>query len=131
MQQEERRAAKARMMAGMRAGRSWHEAAAEAGVQTSRTAAYRLLQGLRAHGEAALSDGRHGHPSKVRGPVRAWLDAYCRGAPDASGRAIQAALGERFGLTVSVTHLNRVRATLGLSRRAPGAGGKSGPPIAP
>ncbi len=79
MQEEERRAAKARLTAGMRAGRSWQEAAMEAGVQTSRTAAYRLLQGVRAHGEAALRDGRHGHPTKVRGPVRAWLEAYCRG----------------------------------------------------
>ncbi len=125
--QEERQAAKARMIAGMRAGRSWREAAAKAGVQTSRTAAYRLLRGARARGEAALCDGRHGHPTKVRGLVREWLDAYCRGTPDASGRAVQAALRERFGLTVSVTHINRVRATLGLSRRASGAGGKSGP----
>jgi transposase len=55
--QEERQAAKARMIAGMRAGRSWREAAAKAGVQTSRTAAYRLLRGARARGEAALCDG--------------------------------------------------------------------------
>ncbi len=125
--QEERRAAKARMIAGMRAGRSWREAAAKVGVQTSRTAAYRLLQGARARGEVAFLDGRHRHPTKVRGPVREWLDTYCRGAPNTLGQAVQTALRERFGLTVSVTHINRVRATLGLSRRASGAGGESGP----
>jgi len=38
---------------------------------------------------------------------------------------IQAALRDRFGLDVSVSHINRVRAALGLSRRR-GAGGKSG-----
>ena len=46
----------------MQAGQSWQEAAGQAGVQTSRTIAYRLLQCVRTEGEAALEDGRHGHP---------------------------------------------------------------------
>ncbi len=79
-------------------------------------------------GDAALVDGRHGHASKLHPPIRAWLDAYCRGAPSASGPTVQAALRERFGLDVSVRHLNRVRAALGVSKVPPrtsvgGAGG--------
>jgi len=40
---------------------------------------------------------------------------------------VQAALSARFGLDVSVSQINRVRAALGLGRSATGAGKKSGP----
>lgn len=75
MDREARRAAKAQMIAQMQAGLSWQEAATTAGVQTSRTAAYRLLQRVRSEGAAALEDQRHGHPVKLREPVREWLAA--------------------------------------------------------
>ncbi len=94
-----------------------------AAVPLGRSGAYRVLRAVARQGEGALRDGRHGHPSKLRGPVRAWLEAYCRGAPTASGAAVQAALRERFGLTVSVSQINRVRTALGVSRRRD-AGGK-------
>jgi hypothetical protein len=62
MEEEHNRAAKGRMVALMQAGHSWQEAATMAGVQISRSAAYRLLQKVRTQGEEGLRDGRHGHP---------------------------------------------------------------------
>src|SRR5215831_5398191 len=105
MDRQAQRTAKAQMIAGMRAGQSWQEAAGQAGVQTSRTAAYRLLQRVRTEGAAALEDQRHGHPTKLRQPVRDWLAAFCRAAPASTGRAVQAALLERFGLEVSISQI--------------------------
>jgi len=128
-----RRAAKARLVAGMVRGLPWREAAEAAGLPTGRTTAYRLRRDVRLRGDAALDEGRHGHASKLREPVRRWVEAYCRGAPSVSGPTVQAALRERFGLDVSVRHLNRVRAALGVSKVSPrttsvgGAGGGGGP----
>lgn len=125
MDQQARRAVKAQMVALMQAGQSWQEAAEQAGVQTSRTAAYRLLQRVRTEGRAALEDQRHGHPTKLRQPVRDWLATFCRAAPASTGRAVQEALLERFGLAVSISQINRLRAALGVRRPTPGAGEKS------
>src|SRR5438552_695306 len=77
--------AKAQMIARMQDGQPWQEAARQAGVQTSRTAAYRLLQRVRTEGAAALEDQRHGHPTKVCEPVRQWLVQFCRAAPEVTG----------------------------------------------
>ena len=98
----------------MQAGHPWHEAAAMAGMQIGRSAAYQLLCNVRLHGDAALQDGRHGHPAKLRPPVREFLETTCREAPGIPSHVVQAALQERFGLRVSVGHLNRVRAELGV-----------------
>jgi putative transposase len=124
MDAEARRAAKLRLIVGLRQGQPWRDAAAAAGVRIGRTTAYRLRQRAALEDEAALVDGRHGHPSKVREPVRAWLVEHCRAAPGTPSGAVQAALRERFRLTVSVSQLNRVRAALGFSNRPAGAGGK-------
>jgi len=67
--------------------------------------------------DTALSDGRHGHPSKLRGEARAFLETSCREAPSTSSSSIQAALQERFDLRVSISQINRVRAALGGSLR--------------
>jgi len=113
----QRHAALARMLEGMRRGQPWREAAREAGLTVSRATAYRLLRRRRMEGETALHDRRQGHPYVLRAPVRHWLQAYCRAHPTHSGRLIQAVLSEHDGLTVSVSQINRVRSTLGLSRR--------------
>jgi hypothetical protein len=128
MNGDERRAAKGRLIAAMERGRPWCAVVRDMDdpPPLRRSGAYRLLREVRARGDEALRDGRHGHPSKMRGPVRQWLAAYCRGTPDAAGATVQAALRERFGLDVSVSQINRVRAALGLSQCAPGAGGKWG-----
>src|SRR6266568_2619155 len=75
------------------------------------------MQAFRQRGETALSDGRHGHPIKVRGEVRTFLEAACRRDPSTLSSTIQAALRERFDLNVSISQINRVRAALGVSTR--------------
>jgi len=127
MGKDQRDDAKARMIASMLQGRRWKDVAHEAGYPLQRSGAYRLLREVRVRGDDALRDGRHGHPTKMRGPVRQWLADYCRGTPTASGTTVQAALQERFGLDVSVSQINRVRAALGLGRFATGAEKKSAP----
>jgi len=124
---DQRHDAQERVISLLRQGIPWREATREAAVTMSRRTAYRFLRCVRTEGEdAALRERRHGHAYKVCGPVREWLALYCRAAPALSGTHIQAALRERFGLTVSVSQINRVRAALGLSRPAQGAGGKWG-----
>src|SRR5262245_58198204 len=71
MDAEARRAAKLRLIVGLRQGQPWRDAAAAAGLRIGRTTAYRLRQRAALEDEAALVDGRHGHPSKVRESVRA------------------------------------------------------------
>ncbi len=125
MAQEARQGARLRLVAGLQAGLPWREAATAAATRTSRATAFRLLRAVRDGGEAAaLADGRHGHPSKFRQPVKDWLLAYCGEHPGATSRTVQAALQERFGVTVSRSQLNRVRAALGVRQRPQGAGGK-------
>lgn len=125
MQEEHTRAAKGQMVALMQAGHSWQEASTMAGVQISRSAAYRLLQKVRAQGEAGLQDGRHGHPAKLREPVQQWLKDYCQAAPGTPSHIVQQALANRFGTMVSISHLNATRAALGLGSRATPLGEKN------
>lgn len=117
MKRAQRQAALAHLLEGMRRGQPWREAARDAGLTVGRATAYRLLRRRRMEGEAALHDRRQGHPYVLRAPVRHWLQAYCRAHPTQSGRLIQAALWEQCGVTVSISQINRVRSTLGLSRR--------------
>lgn len=121
-----RRAAKARLVEGMLRGQSWEDAVIASGLDVRRSAAYRLTQRMCVYGERALEDHRHGHVSKMQAPVCQWLEVYCREAPGLPSRLVQAALRERFGFTVSITHLNRIRASLGIESRATGGGEKEG-----
>jgi len=117
--------AKRQMMMLMQEGTCWQEAARRAGVQTSRSTAYRWFAAYRTQGEAAFQDGRHGHPAKVRVPVLQWLAGRCRSAPQTASSQLQEELQEHLGVKISITHLNRIRAAHGLSRRVAGAGKKS------
>lgn len=123
MDDEGQRAAKARLVEGMLRGQPWEDAVIATGLTLRRSAAYRLTRRVCAFGADALQDQRHGHASKMHEPVRRWLVEYCRGAPGTPSRVVQEALRERFGLTVSIAHLNRVRATLGVGSRL-GSGGE-------
>lgn len=107
--------AKACLISSMQEGHSCQVASAKAGLQISQSNAYRLWKAFRQHGEAALSDGRHGHPSKLRGEARAFLEERCRQAPHTPSSAIRAELQARFDLQVSISQINRVRAALGIS----------------
>jgi transposase len=109
---EERRAAKARLVAGMNAGLSWAEAATAAGITTSEATAYRLRRRVQQEGEQALDDRRHGYPYKLPPTVRQWLVAYCQDQPHTPSHVLQTALREQFDVLVSVGYLNQVRADL-------------------
>ena len=100
MDKKQYHAAKARLVAQMQEGQSWQAAAALAGIQTSQSTAYRLLQVVRKRGEA-----------------RTFLAEHCGGAPHTASSTIQTLLQERFGLSVSISQINRVRAALGVSKR--------------
>jgi transposase len=95
-------------------GYPWQEAAAKAGVVVSRATAYRLWLRAWREGPSCLDDGRHGHPSKLRDPIRHWLVEACTAAPTTASPVLQTAIRDRFGITVSVRQINRVRAALGL-----------------
>ncbi len=126
MGQEERRAAKLRVVGGMQQGLAWREAAQAADARLSRATAFRALRIVRTRGDDALEDGRHGHPHKLTAPVREWLLEYCRGAPKTPSCVVQTEIERQFGITVSVSQINRVRAVLGVSSRSRCVGGKSG-----
>lgn len=115
MEKNERQAAREHLVTAMLAGQSWQEAAVATAMPVKRAMAYRLLRAVRTKGNTALQDGRHGHPSKLRGEARTFLSEQCQQAPHTSGRMLQAALQERFQLSVSISQINRVRAELGLS----------------
>lgn len=99
----------------MERGISWHEATKLAGLQISQSTAYRLCQRVRQGGEQALLESRHGHPAKLRGEVRTFLEKICQQVPHIPSHEIQTQLAERFTLSVSVSQINRVRAALGVS----------------
>ena len=107
--------ARVQVVEAMEQGLQWDEAAKKADLQISQSTAYRLRQRMSQGGKQALQEGRHGHPAKLRGEVRAWLEETCRQAPYTPSHEIQAQLAERFALSISVSQLNRVRATLGVS----------------
>jgi len=117
MDKEQYGKAKACLVSCMQEGHSWQVAKAQAGLQISQSNAYRLWRAFRLHSEVALSDGRHGHPSKLRGAARAFLEEQCRQAPQTPSSTVQVELQERFDLPVSISQINRVRAALGISNR--------------
>jgi hypothetical protein len=61
------------------------------------TTIYRLPKRVQHEGEGAFNDGRHGHPVKLRGEIRAFLLEHCQNHPSVSSSAVQRLLAERFG----------------------------------
>lgn len=82
-----------------------------------RTTVYRLLKRAQSEGESAFADGRHGHPIKLRGEALAFVREHCQANPCVSSSVVQRMLQEHFGLCMSISQLNRVRAGLGLTRQ--------------
>jgi transposase len=117
-ERNERQEARERLVTALLEGQSWQAVREGPDVPLKRAMAYRLLRAVRTHGKVALQDGRHGHPSKLRGEARAFLEASCREAPCTPSSTLQIALRERFDLQVSVSQINRVRAALGVSNPA-------------
>jgi transposase len=112
-----RQAAKREIVRQFEQGVSVEDVRGRCPVPMHRTTIYRLLKRVQREGEGAFNDGRHGHPMKLRGEIRAFLLEHCQNHPSVSSSAVQRLLAERFGLSVSVSQLNRVRATHGLSRQ--------------
>src|SRR5260221_962796 len=109
----------------MQAGQPWQVAAAATGVQVSRSTAYRWLQEVRTRGEAALEDGRHGHPAKLRPPVLHWLESRCQATSRLPSSQLQRELQEQCGVRISISHLNALRAMHGWRTPATQGGKKS------
>jgi transposase len=121
---EQRRTAKAQVVATMNQGQPWQEAVARAGLSISRATAYRLQQRVRLEGETALDDQRHGHVYKVGEPIRQWVIGYCQQAPHTPSHLLQQILREKFNVNLSVGYLNEVRAELGVRYIRPQQGKK-------
>ncbi len=114
----QRQEAREQFIGAMVEGRTFREVSAGSSPPVKRAMAYRLLRAVRTRGTTALQDGRHGHPSKLRGEARAFLETSCREAPCTPSPIFQAVLRERFNLQVSVSQINRVRVALGVSNHS-------------
>jgi transposase len=113
------RAARLQLIGRMLAGQSWQTAAAESQLPISRATAYRLVQQARNEDKAPqiFLDDRHGHPYKVTEPVQVWINEVCSENRQMPSSRVQSELQSRFGVAVSVSQINRVRATLGVSNQ--------------
>ncbi len=111
MEESQLYTARVQVVEAMEQGLSWREAAKRAGLEISQSTAYRLRQRMRQGGEQTLREGRHGHPVKLRGEVRKFLEQTCRQAPSTPSHEIQTQLAQQFSLQVSVSQINRVRAS--------------------
>ena len=115
LERNQRQLAREQLVTAMLEGQSWQQVSVGSSLPLKRAMAYRLLHAVRTQGEVALQDGRHGHPVKLRGAARTFLEEYCRQIPSTPSSAIQTLLQERFGLSISTSQINRVRAALGVS----------------
>jgi putative transposase len=117
MKDHPERKGRLQLIEAMFAGHSWQEALAQSQLHVSRATAYRLRELARDEEKAALAflDDRHGHPYKVTEPVQAWISEFCTDQPQVASSRVQSELQSRFGVAVSVSQINRVRAKLGVS----------------
>ena len=119
MKDHRERTARLQLIEHMSAGHSWQTAVAQSQLHVSRSTAYRLLKLVRDEekAERALLDDRHGHPSKITEPVRLWMTEFCATHPQVASSRVQSELKSRFGVVVSVSQINRVRAQCGVSHQ--------------
>jgi putative transposase len=117
MKDHPERQGRLQLIESMFAGHSWQTAVAQSQLHVSRATAYRLRQLARDEEKAALAflDDRHGHPYKVTEPVQVWISTFCTDHPQIPSKRVQSELQSRFGVAVSVSQINRVRAKLGVS----------------
>ena len=111
------RAARLQLIGRMFAGQSWQTAIAESQLNISRSTAYRLVQYARDEDKATMPflDDRHGHPYKLTEPVQVWINEVCSENRQIPSSRVQRELKSRFGVVVSVSQINRIRAQLGVS----------------
>ena len=111
--------ARRELVRSVQAGMTAREARRCCSVRMHRTTVYRLLKRVECEGEHALVERRHGHPVKLCGEVLTFVLDYCQSHAPTASREVQRLVAEQFGITVSVSQLNRVRAAHGLSRKIP------------
>jgi len=113
------RAARLQLIGRMFAGQSWQTAVAQSQLNISRSTAYRLVQYARDEDKASMPflDDRHGHPYKLTEPIQVWINEVCSENQQLPSSRVQRELKSRFGVAVSVSQINRVRATLGVSNQ--------------
>ena len=119
MKDHPQRTARLHLIKLMFAGQSWQMAAAQSQLHISRATAYRLVKLARSEDQAELAflDGRHGHPYKLTEPIRAWMVDFCANHPQVASSRVQAELKTAFGVEVSVSQINRVRAEYGVAHQ--------------
>lgn len=116
------RAARLQLIGRMFAGQSWQTAVAQSQLHISRSTAYRLVQLARDEDKVANAflDDRHGHPYKLTEPVQRWISEVCIKDPQMPSSRVQSELKSHFGIAVSVSQINRVRAKLGVTKQGCG-----------
>ena len=119
MKDHPERTARLQLLEHMFAGQSWQAAVSQSGLHISRSTAYRLRKLARDEDKAALVflDDRHGHPYKLTEPVRRWIVEFCTTNPQAASSRVQTELKTTFGVEVSVSQINRMRAAYGVSKQ--------------
>jgi transposase len=122
MKDHPERSARLHLIEHMLAGHSWQMAVAESKLNVSRATAYRLVQLARDEDKAelALLDRRHGHSSKLTQAVQVWMSDLCTQHPHLASSRVQAELKTTFGVVVSVSQINRVRAKLRVTKQGRG-----------
>lgn len=119
MKDHPERTARLHLLEYMFAGYSWQSAVSQSGLHISRSTAYRLRQQARDEDKAAsvFLDDRHGHPYKLTEPVLVWMIEFCTNNPQVASSRVQAELKSTFGIEISVSQINRVRAAKGVTRQ--------------
>src|SRR5260370_30474926 len=117
--QQARKVARREIVRQVEQGVTASEALRHCPVPMHRTTVYRLIKRVQAEGEHAFIERRHGHPTKLRGEVLTWMLDHCQSHPSTSSADVQRRLSKRFGLSVSVSQLNRVRAAYSVRRVPP------------
>ena len=113
---QQRHAARCELVRQIEQGVSVREARVSSAISMHRTTVYRLLKRVQSEGERALTDGQHGHPIKLCGAILAMVCEHCQANPCVSSSTVRRLLQERFGVSISVSQLNRVRAARSLTR---------------
>ena len=122
MKDHRERSARLQLIAYMFAGHSWQTAVTLSQSHVSRSTAYRLRKLARDEDTAALAflDDRHGHPYKLTEPVRVWMVDFCTNDPKVASSRVQTELKTTFGVEVSISQINRVRAAYGVTKQGRG-----------
>jgi transposase len=112
MNSDQRCAARAKCVALMQGGHPWQEAVAAAGLSLHRSGAYALLKRVKTQGDLALTERRRGQFHTFTPQLRDWIRSRCLADPHIPSHRLQHQIADQFGITVSISHLNAVRASL-------------------